>query len=450
MVTSLAFEDFLGNFFAIFNQSNFKSQDFLTYLQLSEQEQNGDEASIVDSLITRPLLGLLGFAPGEQVYNQQHFGERPDFAPCDRLYGTCFIVEDKNTASTLTFDLSDSNSHLSQLRGYMKGVHLGLLLNGKQLTAWQFNHPNYPQCLLDLDVVVAIQEWNQGNLSQEKYQALEDLFFLFRKEAFTDLHRLEQDLALEEGDWQQQALKLGNGQGNEAVLVEQLQLLIRELQGNARRLLSNHLSRFDEYQSRSRLISDDAQELANQVIHRLRERVLNRLTQIQGLIGLKDEEYTAIADIFQQIEQDARIYGSPKDLFQAILTILNQAFLRRHGNNKKVPKPPTSLEAGYENLAIELIPYVETVFTWHQRQAKLRQDYQADIRVHDDYLVWSAIVQETMLGGLEEEQKQGEFALQAAYVVFIRLLLIRVCEGHLEKSKDLIKNRVAEDKKALS
>jgi type I restriction-modification system DNA methylase subunit len=33
-----------------------------------------------------------------------------------------------------------------------------------------------------------------------------------------------------------------------------------------------------------------------------------------------------------------------------------------------------------------------------------------------------------MLGGLDEAQRQEEFALQAAYVVFIRLLLIRVCE----------------------
>ncbi|MFN9175127.1 MAG: N-6 DNA methylase, partial [Synechocystis sp.] len=57
-----------------------------------------------------------------------------------------------------------------------------------------------------------------------------------------------------------------------------------------------------------------------------------------------------------------------------------------------------------------------------------RQDHQTDIRVHDDYTVWTALVQQTMLGGLDEAQRQEEFALQAAYVVFIRLLLIRVCE----------------------
>jgi type I restriction-modification system DNA methylase subunit len=222
--------------------------------------------------------------------------------------------------------------------------------------------------------------------------------------------------------------------------VESLQDLVKELQNNARRLLASHLTRFNEYQAKIRLITDNSQESANQEIQRLRERVLNSLSQVQTLISLQENEYTMILDLFSQLEQDARIYSSPKEIFKQILAILNGAFVRRHANNKKASKPPASLETGYENFAIELVPYVEKVFAWHQRQAKLRQDYQADIRVHDDYLVWSAIVQETMLGGLEEEQKQGEFALQAAYVVFIRLLLIRVCED-----KGVFPNRFVSD-----
>ena len=394
----------------------------------------------MDTAITSPLLGLLGFEPGERVYNQQHLGERPDFAPKDPIYGTCFIVEDKSTSLSLTFDLSDPNSHLSQLRGYMKGVHLGLLLNGKQLTAWQFNHPNYPQRLIDLDIVAIIQEWNQGILSANNQKSLEDLFSLFRKESFTSLHYLEKRIALDKIEWQQQASLLGNGSGNEAVLVESLQSLVRELQGNARRLLEGHLARYDEYQHKIRVIKDDSTESAIQEIQKLRERVLNSLNQVQSLVGLREDEKIAIATIFSELEQDARVYSSPKELFKQILEILNGAFIRRHANKKKTPKPPTNLEGGYENFSIELVPYVEKVVAWHQRQAKLRQDYQADIRVHDDYLVWSAIVQETMLGGLEEHQKKEEFALQAAYVVFIRLLLIRVCED-----KGVFPNRFISD-----
>src|SRR5207248_10115003 len=45
-----------------------------------------------------------------------------------------------------------------------------------------------------------------------------------------------------------------------------------------------------------------------------------------------------------------------------------------------------------------------------------------------------------MLGGLNEDQHRDEFALQAAYVVFIRLLLIRVCED-----KGIFPNRFISD-----
>ncbi len=358
-------------------------------------------------------------------------GDRPDFAPSDVVYGTCFIVEDKSTSLALTFDLSAPNSHLSQLKGYMRGVRLGWLMNGKQLTAWRFDDPDHPQCLIDLNIPSAIQEWNQGEaatLSDATERALHDLFDLFRKEAFTSLQRLEADLALDEEEWQRQALPLGNGSGNEPVLVEALQSLVLELQRHARRLLEAHLIRYAEYQDKANRITDDVVETATQEIQRLRERVLTSLSQIQSLVGLSAEDQAAIEAIFLRLEQDARAYISAKELFAEILTILTQAFQRKHANQARPPKPPSTLEGGYTPLNDALKPYVEKVFTWHQRQATLRQTYQVDIRVHDDYTVWTALVQETMLGGLEEAQRQDEFALQAAYVVFIRLLLIRVCE----------------------
>ncbi|MCY7393017.1 MAG: hypothetical protein LH647_16460 [Leptolyngbyaceae cyanobacterium CAN_BIN12] len=427
----ITFDEFLSAFFGIFTQRSFRGADFLSYLNRSDAQRSGDEASIVDTAIASPLLGLLGFEAGERVYNQQHLGDRPDFAPSDAIYGTCFIVEDKSTSLALTFDLSDPNSHLAQLRGYMRGVRLGWLTNGKQFTAWQFDQPDQPQRLIDLDIPTAIQEWNQGGesaLSSQTNQALHDLFDLFRKEAFTSLQRLETDLALDEEEWQRQALPLGNGSDNEPILVEALQSLVLELQRNARRLLADHLMRYADYQRQANRTTENAVETATQEIQRLRERVLTSLTQLQSLVGLSAEDQVAIETIFLRLEQDARAFISPKELFTEILEILTQAFQRKHASQTKPPKPPSTLEGGYTPLNDALKPYAEKVFVWHQRQAILRQTYQMDIRVHDDYTVWTALVQETMLGGLEESQRQDEFALQAAYVVFIRLLLIRVCE----------------------
>ena len=129
MAPGATVEDFLAGFFKIFASKTFRGGDYLEYLNRPNEQRSGDEASIVDRAIIGPLLDLLGFAPAEQVYNQQHLNGRPDFAPTDALYSTCFMVEDKSTSRELTFELDNPESNLSQLIGYMHsaGVNLGWL-----------------------------------------------------------------------------------------------------------------------------------------------------------------------------------------------------------------------------------------------------------------------------------------------------------------------------------
>jgi hypothetical protein len=185
------FGDFLTDFFGLFSQKTFRRADYLTYLSQPDKSRSGDEASIVDTAIVSPLLGLLGFEPAERVYNQQRQNGRPDFAPTDSVYGTCFVVEDKSTSLPLTFDLNNPDSHLSQLAGYMHSlaVRLGWLTNGKQLTIWNFNNPQHPTCIIDLDIPGAILDWRSHNpteLSSSNKKLLHDLFDLCRKESFTE------------------------------------------------------------------------------------------------------------------------------------------------------------------------------------------------------------------------------------------------------------------------
>lgn len=443
------FDEFLTSFFGIFQKSFKKEADFLSYINLPNSKRTGDEASIVDNAIISPLLELLGFAPGEQGYNQQKQSSRPDFAPSDKVYGTCFIVENKNTSLTLTLDLNDPDSHLSQLRSYIRGLRFGWLTNGIQFMVWDFSNPNQPRPIVDLDLPTAIQEWSQGGaatLSDATTRALRDVFDMFRKAAFTSLDRLKDELALDLKEWQQQALPLGNGSGNEPSLVESLQSLLEELKADARRSLNHHLTLHDEYLKKANRLTDNAIESATQQIQQLRERVLSSLAGIQSLVNLSAEDRGTIQEILIRLEQDAREFISPKELFDQVLGVLNQAFQRKHANQAKPPKTPSSLEKDYTLLYDPLLPYVNMVFSWHQRQATLRQTYQANIRVFDDYTVWTALVQETMLGGLNEDQRRDEFALQAAYVVFIRLLLIRVCEDkEIFQSEDRVAHRFVSD-----
>jgi type I restriction enzyme M protein len=433
MSAAADFIDFRAQFFALLARKTFGRQrvDYLTYL--NQPNRHGDEAWVVDTAISGQLLELLGFGPAERNYNQQRHDERPDFAPTSPVYGTCFVIEDKSTATILNFDLANPDSHLSQLARYVRSTatSLGWLTNGRQLTVWDFKNRQAPRRILDIDIPQAICEWQGQNppvLSSTTERALHDLFDLFRKDAFTDMGILEQQLGISLEEWQQQALPLGAGSNNEPALVETLQSLVLELQRDARRILDYHLERAAEYFQRSARLTDGEPELAVQKLRAMRERIMSVLiTQCKVIWGLEDGDIAAIEAKLLRLEQDIEAYFSPKEVQDDILLVINAARKRKYAGKPRAAQPMSNFD-DVAALREAMQACLESAFDWHKRQATLRHDYQRDRQIYDDYTVWESLVQETMLGNLSEEQRRAEFALQAAYVVFIRLLLIRVCE----------------------
>lgn len=209
-----AFDAFLTDFFAIFTQRGFRGGHYLEYGGRPDAQRSGDEASIVDTAVISPLLGLLGFAPAERVYNQQHDGSRPDFAPHDEGYGTCFIVEDKDTAHDLSSDIADQNSDLSQLARYVRraSARVGVLTNGLRFTLWTFDDPAAPRRAIDLDLPAAVRAWTTSTLPESAVTALHDLFDQCSRTAYTDTRRIERDIAVPLKVWRQHALPLGGDQ----------------------------------------------------------------------------------------------------------------------------------------------------------------------------------------------------------------------------------------------
>ncbi len=426
-----SFDEFLSAFFALFTQTGFRGANFVAYLSRAANQRSGDEASVVDTALVGPLLGLLGFAPAERVYNLQKGADRPDFAPEDAAYGTCFMAEDKSTSLALTFDTADPESHLSQLSRYVrsKGLLLGWLTNGRRFTAWKFDNPDAPTQIIDIDVPAAVQEWSGGPdaLAPDNLRALHDLWDLFRKDAFVGVTRLIEEIAIGLDEWRQRALPLGTGSGHEKVLADTLRLLVQELQHEARRILTGHLTRYAEFSEKARRVADADTETAEAQLQAVRAAVMAALEQARTPLGLNPPDMDAVETSLLRLEQDPRAFPSLGALIADVLAIINAARLRKHGAGSRHSRPWKDLN---ELTALEaaLKVYGERAFAWHHRCAALRQTYRADIAVHEDYAVWESLVQETMLGGMNEGQRHDEFALQAAYVVFIRLLLIRVCE----------------------
>lgn len=433
MSAATDFVDFLPRFFELFSGKSFRGGDYLNYLARPVDQRTGDEAPIVDTAIVGPLLGLLGFEPAERDYNHQRPNGRPDFAPQEALYGICFIVEDKSTALSLDVDLTNPESPLSQLLGYMRSanVRLGWLTNGRQLTVWRSETSNQPARILDIDLATAITEWRRNDppvLSEALESSLRSLFDFCRKASFTDPQRLEKEIATDLNEWAFHALPLGKDSQNQSTLVGSLQSLVQELQSDARRILNRHLERHTEYSDKAKRLTDISPEVASQELRSLRNKVISILReQFQLVWRLEEEDILAIQDILTRLEQGTQLFASPREVLQEILEIVNNARRRKPSAKAGEGRPIKTLEE-FPALYSSLKTYVDKGFSWHYRQATLRHDYREDLSVYEDYVSWRELVRETMLGELDEDRRRNEFALQAAYVVFIRLLLIRVCE----------------------
>ena len=444
MTVTNAFVDFLPAFFAVFTPPSFRGTDFPGYLARPPGQRTGDEASIVDAAVVIPLLGLLGFAPGEQTYNRQKHGDRPDFAPEHALYGTCFVVEDKATALSLDFDMSIPNSHLAQLARYARtgGLRIGLLTNGTTLTAWRFDDPDVPQSLFEFDIAAAVSEWKTGGeagLTASTVATLRLLFDTFRQAAFTDPDRLEQEVAIDLATWQKQALPLTADSGHETKLVEVVKLLLSEVQRDARRKLQACLERFDTFSYESERVTPQSPQLAADELKALREGVIAALMSLAPILGLNGTESNAVESALMRLEADARAFANTGALLAFVLATINAVRQRGATTGARAARPFQNLNT-FTALRDATQKYGDRAFAWHQRRLSLRAEYRADIAVRDDYSVWVTLVQETMLGDMDETAQRDEFALQAAYVVFIRLLLLRVCED-----KGIFRNRFISD-----
>jgi len=176
------------------------------------------------------------------------------------------------------------------------------------------------------------------------------------------------------------------------------------------------LSRYDEYTRKAHRLSDDALEAATQQLKELRTRVMTILVdRFQLVWGLTTEEVLAIEDILVKLEQDARIFVSSKEVIQKILAIVNMARQRKYPPRSKAAYPMINLDE-FPAISEPLKSYIDKGFSWHERQALLRHDYRQDLRVYDDYITWKSLVQETMLGTLDEDQHRQATISSNVYI----------------------------------
>jgi type I restriction enzyme M protein len=441
MTTSSTTPGFLAGFQHIFTRTGFRGTDFRTHLTRPVTQRSGDEASIVDRAIVGPLLELLGFAPGDQNYNVQQRGDRPDYAPSVAVYGTCFVVESKNTTTTLTLNPNDPESNLGQLWGYMQllAVDLGVLTNGREIRLYERVSTTVRE-LIYLDMEPILAAWASGTpLDPDLIDKITQIERQCSLASFTDPDRMERELGMELDKWLKRALPLGTEERHEAMLVLEVQQLISTLHADARQILQRHRDAAALYERRRRFLADEGDEDAEAKLTTLRDRVLAEVEGMRATLGVTDEQKAVIQAILIGVVTESGAYPSKKALVDAVLLLLNEARAEKYADQPRFARPWRDLDQA-PNIKQALDAYSEVVAAHLKRQTELRLSYRESRAVMEDFGAWRSLIQETALGSGTEEQQAHEFALQAAYVIFIRLLLIRVCED-----KGLFPNRFVSD-----
>lgn len=158
--------------------------DYESYMGLSSDERLGDEANVVDQRFTTALLSWLGWSQGDFDYNAPESGggkrtQRPDFR-VKSMGVTAFVVEDK--ASGLSFDAG----MLDQMRRYAEGsTGYALWCNARELRLERFWPGGTNETLAVCSVVGLFGSSPVLDRSNEE-AALLQIHSILGKQRFTD------------------------------------------------------------------------------------------------------------------------------------------------------------------------------------------------------------------------------------------------------------------------
>ena len=347
------------------------------------------------------------------------------------------LVESKSTSLALTLNSIDPASHLGQLWRYMRlwAVDLGMLTTDASsccMSARAHLATQTTPCreVLRLDIPTLLSAWSanpDAPLPPALAAALATLERRCSLSSFTNPERMERELALDLESWAgpcapawHRGAERGTPRGRGAAADRQ--------PAHARQLLQRHRDRAAVLERQLRYLDEREQQEAEPTLRELRDRVVAALEGLRSTLGLSDDHLAEIRTILADVASvEGTTLRSKKALADALQSVLNKARAAKFASQPRFARPWDNLDQ-VQNVKAALDAYGDVVAIHLRRQTDLRFVARETRGELEDFAAWRALVQETALGDGSENQQANEFALQAAYVVFIRLLLIRVCE----------------------
>ena len=460
--------DFIGG---LARDDFYNGQTFPGYFDRDPSARSGDEANIVDDKISRLLLVALGFSDAERGYNPVKDHRRVDFETRISLYPRpCFVIEDKNT----TINNLEKEA-LAQLEGYMRshGAPRGLLCNGKQILAYELRDP-IPALIADFDVLYLVQCWRGESLmvqqksgfdalDQKDVAALRAFYNRFSRESYAGVGTLVRELthtaagkphALD-GSTFKPAFASDNPKFLER-LIENTREVIQEIEFDVQAQLELRLREFEDYQNALELLPTRPNKPVRELIIDAQNALRSEFTKAkidshwlktQAFLDAQLERFTE-RDITGTLEREIL-----KHLRQAALQTQQEQNTKRKNKDAPIetvsaifehdalkPVQASLLEEPIVVSAKKIINALPTGFRtglvqlqslisgFHDHREALMLKYRDALDVREAYSAWVAKVAQIILKTNDEQRLHREFSAQTAYVLVVRMLLVRILE----------------------
>ncbi|MBI1889425.1 MAG: N-6 DNA methylase [Burkholderiales bacterium] len=385
----------------------------------------------MDMRITALLIEALGYSKQEYEYNAQAGRQRPDFVIKIDEYPrqACFIVEDKNTAAL------DLRHHRPQLQGYMTqfGASRGMLVNGHAILVYDQMEGGLHTPAIEIPLAQAVHAWTGGDIlasGKSKIDALDACGFIarfsalwrrFQRGSFASLRNLIDDLTLQNETGNNKPHK-PNGKtwtntycrlrivpvthDNADQLTEAIKELISEFEDDADAQLAAVETDFNAYKDASKKIPTE-----NTTLQEQEDNLIQTAMQLMVAADKETKEYDE--GLLRKIMHGDVLMGELKQIERRLYA------LHAIKSGKGTDRDPIYV------LISRIRAYTEKRYRY---LTKLEAQHKASIKVYHHIETWKEKTASLVFQSDDAKLLRREFLAQTAYLVIIRILLVRIME----------------------
>ncbi len=409
--------------------------DVFTYFARTPRN-TGDEHELRASLIRERILPAFNYEPLQIEYESR---ERFDLVLHGKQKHTrrIAIVETKSSSiRNLAAMQRKQETPVEQLERYLSqaGLYLGVLTNGDEWHLFDFAVGREPLASFSLiELATLLRDASTPVIVEQR---LKDHAFLRQALSLTlyylDALRWEQTEVFRQHLANNAYYHVASLQEPRVVetLVQQIKEVLNALRETIRAQFSLLQQRYEEYQQRSLFTSSSDSRIFQDVLQRSAENVgtFGPVFQMTGTEMLRHELVQLLLSLAEKYFINGNISAFESEYLQQAQTLLaNYQLSQTSLVDKNITRsirilPPTQ---GLDDLTALLQVHYEYLRT-------LEEEYELSKKTVEAYLSWRASTHGVF------RYPQDEFCLQTAYISFVRLFFVRVCEDN-----ELIPRRIS-------